>query len=59
MAKKSKEPYVAERQEGTLWHDRDDGWTLEGEEPASGCRIKDLFVELEGKKVRITIEVLP
>lgn len=59
MAKKIKEPYVAERHEGTLWHDRDDGWTLEGDEPGSGCRIKDLFVELEGKKVRITIEVLP
>jgi hypothetical protein len=49
----------AEVAEGTLRYDIDDGWILDGDGPNTGSRICDLFPELEGKRVRVTVEVLP
>lgn len=45
--------------EGFLWRDFDDGWILGGEGPRNGNRICDLFPAHDGKRVRVTIEVLP
>lgn len=44
--------------EGILRRDSDDGWVLDGEEHRAGGRICDLFPEHNGKRVRITVEVL-
>lgn len=48
-----------EMAEGVLRHDIDEGWVLDGEAPRGGSRICDLFPGLEGKRVRVTVEILP
>lgn len=45
--------------EGVLRYDTDDGWVLDGERPEDGIRIRDLFREFDGKRVRVTVEALP
>lgn len=49
--------------EGILWCDIDDGWVLRGEKPADTKIIgRDMFGHggfVEGRRVRITIELLP
>jgi hypothetical protein len=45
--------------EGLLRYDTDDGWILDGDRPSDGVRIRDLFQEFAGKRVRVTVEVLP
>jgi hypothetical protein len=45
--------------EGFLRYDTDDGWILDGGGPRSGVRVRDLFQEFDGKRVKITIEILP
>lgn len=49
---------AAESEEGVLRHDFDDGWVLDGHGPNAGVRICDLFPELDGKRVRVRVEVL-
>jgi len=44
--------------EGVLRRDSDEGWVLDGEGPRAGIRICDLFPDHDGKRVRITVEVL-
>ena len=48
-----------ETAEGVLRYDIDDGWILGGEGHKAGSRVCDLFPALDGKRVRITVEVLP
>jgi len=48
-----------ETAEGVLRYDIDDGWILDGEGPKAGVRVCDLFPALDGKRVRVTVEVLP
>jgi hypothetical protein len=45
--------------EGLLRYDINDGWILDGDRPRDGVRIRDLFHEFGGKRVRVTVEVLP
>lgn len=49
---------VKEIAEGVLRYDIDEGWVLDGPRPRGGTRVCDLFPELEGKRVRVTVEVL-
>lgn len=44
--------------EGILHREIDDGWVLGREGLRSEIRICDLFPEFNGKRVRVTIEVL-
>ena len=48
-----------ETAEGVLRNDIDDGWVLDGGAPRGGSRICDLFPGLQGKRVRVTVEILP
>lgn len=48
-----------ETAEGVLRYDIDDGWILDQTGPHAGVRVCDLFPELDGKRVRVTVEVLP
>jgi hypothetical protein len=45
--------------EGVLRYDTDDSWVLDGKRPESGIRTLDLLRDFDGKRVRITVEVLP
>lgn len=59
MKKSSREEAVVlEKQTGMLHHDRDDGYYIDTVVPGVSFRIKDLFRGHEGKKIRLTIEVL-
>lgn len=59
MKKSAKEKAeVLEKQTGILWHDRDGGYMLQTVIPSVNVRIKDLFWGHEGKKIRVTIEIL-
>lgn len=50
---------IKETAEGILRHDIDEGWILGGDGPNAGSRVCDLFPALDGKRVRVTVEVLP
>lgn len=46
-----------ETAEGVLRHDIDDGWTLSNGSHTH-IRICDMFPDLDGKRVRVTVELI-